>query len=117
MTVALIPVIVFLASAPICIRALVLRDRLLAGLYSQHRGLWEQLGHPTGWMWRAPSGGSFFPEVSISFGMLRSAPPNWLTSTPDLRDTYFACRRMARIWNFVAMPVFGIAIAVAAIYS
>jgi hypothetical protein len=117
MIAASIPFIVFLASAPICIRALVLRDRLLAGLYERHRELWQNLGRPTGWLWRAPSGGSMFPEVKISFGMLKSAPPAWLSGTPDLHDTYFACRRMARLWNFVAMPVFAASIVVASIFA
>lgn len=95
--------------APICLRALVLRDRLLKGLYLQHWELWRQLGRPAGWMWR-PSEGALFPEMKISFGMLRSQPPAWLASTPDLQDTYFACRRMARLWNFVAMPLWALTI-------
>ena len=89
---------------PLCFRALVLRDRLLKSLYLRHRELWRQLGCPSGWMWRAPDG-ALFPEMKISFGMLRSQPPTWLAGTPDLQDTYFACRRMARLWNFVAMPI------------
>jgi hypothetical protein len=108
-----LPLIVILAAAPLCIRALVLHDRLLAGLYTKHHPLWVQLGRPTGWRWRAPSGGSLFPEVGIALGMLRKNPPDWLTSTPGLRDAYFASRRMARLWNFVATPLLVIAMIVA----
>lgn len=112
----LIPALVFLAALPVLVRALVLRDRLLAGLYQGHRDLWTRLGRPSGWMWRAP-GGSWFPEVSISFGMLRSAPPAWLDDVQDLADIYFSCRRMTRLWNFVAMPLLAAAIVVSAVVT
>jgi len=67
-------------------------------------------------MWRAPEG-SWFPEVSISFGMLRSATPVWLDDAQDLADIYFSCRRMARLWNFVAMPVFAAAMIISVVVS
>jgi hypothetical protein len=100
---------IFIVIIPVCLRALVLRDRLLKSLYLKHRELWHELGRPSGWMWRAPEG-ALFPEMKLSFGMLRSQPPAWLAGTPDLRDTYFACRRMVRLWNFVAMPVWIVAL-------
>jgi hypothetical protein len=105
------PIVIFATMLPLCFRALVLRDRLLKGLYLRHRVLWRQLGRPSGWMWRAPEG-TLFPEMKISFGMLRSQTPAWLEDTPDLQDTYFACRRIARLWNFVAMPVWIVTIVV-----
>lgn len=112
----LIPALVFLAALPVLVRALVLRDRLLAGLYQGHRELWVQLGRPSGWMWRV-SEGSWFPEMRISFGMLRSAPPTWLSNAPDLHDLYYSCRRMARLWNFVAMPLFAAAMIISAVVA
>jgi hypothetical protein len=112
----LIPTIVFLAAIPVLVRALVLRDRLFAGLYQSHRELWMQLGRPNGWMWRAP-GGSWFPEMRISFGMLKSASPMWLSKTPELQDQYFSCRRMVRLWNFAAMPLFVAAIIISLVLT
>lgn len=112
----LIPALIFLAALPILVRALILRDRLLAGLYLGHRDLWTRLGRPSGWIWRAPEG-SWFPETSISFSMLRSAPPPWLDDAQDLAEIYFDCRRMARLWNFVAMPVFAGAMIISAVVA
>jgi hypothetical protein len=65
-----LPVVVFLTSVPICLRALVLHDRLLANLYNNHHALWRELGSPRGWMWQPPSGGSLFP-VMPSAGICR----------------------------------------------
>lgn len=109
----LIPGLVFLAALPVILRALLLRDRLLAGLYQGHRQLWVQLGRPSGWMWRAAEG-SWFPEVRIAFGMLRSAPPIWLADAPDLHGVYYSCRRMVRLWNFVAVPLLAAAMVISA---
>ena len=112
----LIPALVFLAALPVLVRSLVLRDRLLAGLHQGHRELWVQLGRPSGWMWRAPEG-ALFPEMRISFGMLSNTPPTWLSNAPDLGDLYFSCRRMVRLWNFVAMPLFAATMIVSALVA
>ena len=112
MILGLLPVVVFLAAVPVLIRALVANDRVLEGLYRQHREIWTRIGSPRGWSWRAPEDKGIFPQMVIT---LRPAPPVWLEQAAELGVEYSTGQRMAKIWSYVAMPLFAVCIIIAAV--
>jgi len=82
-----------------------LTDLFLKELYANHRRIWEQLGKPCGWQWRAPG------RIANPFSMFKfrwawlKEDPEWLQQTPELRPAFQKIRNGVREWNFRAMPI------------
>jgi hypothetical protein len=112
MILAALPIVVFLVAIPVVYRALVCNDRVLEGLYRNHRDIWLRIGSPRGWSWRAPEDRGLFPQMVIT---LRRAPPVWLEQAPELEVEYSTGQRMSKIWSYVAMPIFAGSIVITAI--
>ena len=112
MILAVLPLVVFLAAMPVLYQALVCNDRVLEGLYKNHRDIWFRIGSPRGWSWRSPEDRGLFPQMVIT---LRSAPPVWLEQAPELEVAYSTGQRMTKNWSYVAMPLFAVSIVMVAV--
>lgn len=95
-----------LISAPGVIRGLLLKDDLLECLYNDHRDIWESLGSPTGWLWYPPGIWIKKPFLRMTFEWLRNSDPEWLSRAPELKKTFYECRKELRRFNFIGFPTF-----------
>jgi hypothetical protein len=108
----LIPTAIFIGFLPDLFRTIQAEAKLFSELHQNHRALWERLGQPISYFWRPPGFTMAFPDMKLSFGMLRKQEPVWIDEAPELKDLYYACRAGTRRWAFIAMPLFGVALLV-----
>ncbi len=112
MLLVLFPVTVFLVAMAAHYKALMCNDRVVEGLYRNHRDIWIRIGSPRGWSWRVPEARGVFLKPVIT---ARTAPPVWLDQAPELESDYRTGQRMNKFLGYVAYPLFALSVVITAI--